>query len=749
MMKTYFNRLISLLMVVLMLFACIPQINVGAENGVVETYTLTVENTHENSFTADDSSEGWVSFFGNTAFSGCYGNQLSGVAKELYDSLVKNYATDKKTGEYTYAFETPFTFNAEISGGSIVTNDELEEIELELSCAIQVAMDAFLYDHPEVFWLRIISSSYGISASGNSTNGYRGIIDDITITPTEIYSGASSKISQYDTAVDTAFAAITVTDSRYDTLKSIHDYICNNAYYNLVNEQRVHSSEPFFIGDGGMVCEGYAKSFKVLCARSGIPCVLVSGNAGDAHMWNYVQMDDGNWYLVDVTWDDQESKVYDTYFLANLNTQGFNEKISDERRERTDFSGTGYINFVYPILSSTEYTVHTHQWESEYTIDKAATCTESGNKSIHCATCDETKDVTVIPATNHANKTEHTQQDATCTENGYTAGVYCPDCEEWIEGHEIINKLPHSFTTYTSDNNATCTVDGTKTAKCDNCEATDTVIEVDSATGHKETTLKAVSATCTKTGLTAGKKCSVCGTITASQRVIAKTAHKEIAVAGKSATYTSTGLTAGKKCSVCGKITVAQKTIAKLTLSKVDGLKAKKVKVAKSSEITLAWNAVTGAKGYEIYQQNGSSWKKIKTTSGTSYAVKKLKSNKTYKFKVRAVVDGASGAYSSTLKVETIPATISKLTLKAGSKQLTATWKSVSDISGYEVQYSTSKKFTKKTTKTVKVKKSSKKTTIKKLKKGKKYYVRIRTYKTVDGKKIYSDWSKVKSVKVK
>ena len=65
------------------------------------------------------------------------------------------------------------------------------------------------------------------------------------------------------------------------------------------------------------------------------------------------------------------------------------------------------------------------------------------------------------------------------------------------------------------------------------------------------------------------------------------------------------------------------------------------------------------------------------------------------------------------------------------------------------VQYSTSKKFTKKTTKTVKVKKSSKKTTIKKQKKGKKYFVRVRTYKIVNGKKIYSDWSTVKNVKVK
>ena len=54
-----------------------------------------------------------------------------------------------------------------------------------------------------------------------------------------------------------------------------------------------------------------------------------------------------------------------------------------------------------------------------------------------------------------------------------------------------------------------------------------------------------------------------------------------------------------------------------------------------------------------------------------------------------------------------------------------------------------------KSAKTVNAKKSSKKTTIKKLTKGKKYFVRVRTYKTVNGKKIYSDWSKVKSVKVK
>jgi len=216
----------------------------------------------------------------------------------------------------------------------------------------------------------------------------------------------------------------------------------------------------------------------------------------------------------------------------------------------------------------------------------------------------------------------------------------------------------------------------------------------------------------------------------------------------KKATYKKTG-TKVYVCKICGN-SIKTETIPKLTLGKVSGLKSKSIKVDKSSSITLSWDKIDGADKYEVYQKSGKKWKKIKTTTKTSYKVKELKAGSTYQFKVRAVrpKDDIKGSYSEVLKVKIAPKTTT-LTLKAGSKQLTATWKSVSDISGYEVQYSTSKKFTKKTTKTVKVKKSSKKTTVKKLKKGKKYYVRIRTYKTVNGKKIYSDWSKVKNVKVK
>lgn len=84
----------------------------------------------------------------------------------------------------------------------------------------------------------------------------------------------------------------------------------------------------------------------------------------------------------------------------------------------------------------------------------------------------------------------------------------------------------------------------------------------------------------------------------------------------------------------------------------------------------------------------------------------------------------------------------------SGNKQITLTWKPVSKAEGYVAEYSTSKDFSSET-KQLNLGKSAKKTTIKKLKKGKKYYVRVKAYKTVNGKKIYGSWSAVKSVKIK
>ena len=96
------------------------------------------------------------------------------------------------------------------------------------------------------------------------------------------------------------------------------------------------------------------------------------------------------------------------------------------------------------------------------------------------------------------------------------------------------------------------------------------------------------------------------------------------------------------------------------------------------------------------------------------------------------------------------PVTVKKTTCSAKNRKgkLKITWKKKSGINGYQVQYSTNKKFKKAKTKTIRSV-STKTKTYKAIKKGKRHFVRVRTYKIVNGRKYYSSWSKVKSVVVK
>lgn len=110
-----------------------------------------------------------------------------------------------------------------------------------------------------------------------------------------------------------------------------------------------------------------------------------------------------------------------------------------------------------------------------------------------------------------------------------------------------------------------------------------------------------------------------------------------------------------------------------------------------------------------------------------------------------------TGTVTATFNIVPNGTAISKVTAK--KKAFTVKWKKQTEqTTGYELQFATSKKF--KGAKTITVKKSkTASTTVKKLKAKKKYYVRIRTYKTVkiNGKstKLYSGWSKLKTIKVK
>lgn len=170
---------------------------------------------------------------------------------------------------------------------------------------------------------------------------------------------------------------------------------------------------------------------------------------------------------------------------------------------------------------------------------------------------------------------------------------------------------------------------------------------------------------------------------------------------------------------------------------------------ATSSSVKLTWPAVDSAQGYAIY--NGSN-RLVKTVTTTSFTQKKLKSMTNYTFKVRPYVvsDGATyfGDFSNTVTITTNPPTPSGVKVKAGSKQAKISWKKIKGVTGYEVYRSTKKSSGYKKVATIK-KASTTSYTNKKLKKNKKYYFKVRAYKTVNGKKLYSSYSSPKQVKVK
>ncbi len=172
----------------------------------------------------------------------------------------------------------------------------------------------------------------------------------------------------------------------------------------------------------------------------------------------------------------------------------------------------------------------------------------------------------------------------------------------------------------------------------------------------------------------------------------------------------------------------------------------------KAKGIKLTWNAVDGATSYQVYRKIGSgSWKKVKTTSSTTWLdTAAMKNGTKYQYKVYAVNDSGKSSASATKKIYRLTAKHFTRAKNISGKKVSLKWTRNTKATGYVIQYSTSKSFTSSTTKTVKVKGNKNlTTTLKNLKKGKTYYIRMRPYKTSGSVTSYAGWSKVKKVKVK
>ena len=235
------------------------------------------------------------------------------------------------------------------------------------------------------------------------------------------------------------------------------------------------------------------------------------------------------------------------------------------------------------------------------------------------------------------------------------------------------------------------------------------------------------AATCTTAGYTGDTYCKICNKKLSTGKSIAAKGHSTT-----TKTQKATASKDGKITSTCTRCGTTTKTVK---IAKVSKIKLSKTKYTYNGKKQTPFVTVKDSKGKELKVNTDY---KVKLPSGR-------KNVGTYEVKI--TFKGSKYSGSKTLSYTINPKSTKLSKVSAKKKGFEAKWKKQStQTKGYQIQYSTDSKF-KSGNKTVTVNKNSTtKKTISKLKAKKKYYVRIRTYKTVGKQKYYSDWSK--SVKV-
>ena len=314
-------------------------------------------------------------------------------AKELYTALCNNVDALKAGEPVSITLEktNPYLANsADWKKEYNALNSHYEEYKDTYGSIATNAIAAFDRDHSDIFWLG--QARTGVSNMVNNkpvTDGYRFQENDVysyqlsvTFDISNSWTGTGGRGIDQDMSTVTDAVTKRVTEanektSTYEKLLTVHDWLTKNNAYNeaAANGGPNHADRTPWEAISALtsdetlqpVCEGYARAFKLICDQMNIPCVLVSGtvNSG-AHMWNYVQMENGKWYAVDVTWDDpvggsstgnvSNSERHD-YFLVGSNTKVDGATTFDGNHNATsnDFLTDGHAKFAYPDLSAEKY----------------------------------------------------------------------------------------------------------------------------------------------------------------------------------------------------------------------------------------------------------------------------------------------------------------------------------------------------------------------------------------------------------
>lgn len=265
----------------------------------------------------------------------------------------------------------------------LVTTTEIDKTDQNMkdyiANCIRTVMSAFWRDHSEVFWIKGV---YRVEFNRNGTRYYCLALCADHSAPEEKDSSyyeirredfrpggkwdIRSAMVRQNTDIEMILNTIPAGADRFTQIYYINDWLAENNGYNtdILNGISPHPyvSRPITALEGsqgveGPDCGGYTSAFKALCDALDIPCVTVQGivASGGPHVWNYVQMEDGNWYALDSTYNDN-SKDRTRYLLVGAQSVVKGVKFIENHTEIDRAQYKGVESFINgPVLNDEAY----------------------------------------------------------------------------------------------------------------------------------------------------------------------------------------------------------------------------------------------------------------------------------------------------------------------------------------------------------------------------------------------------------
>lgn len=212
--------------------------------------------------------------------------------ESILDDFKSKYAYSTLTRKQKGLYEEIFNSVAKHEGILYVSGKGYTAADVD------AAYWAFDYDNPQFFWL---ANGYRYVTIGNE-------IFSVNVSYSRNAAEAEKLKPQFEAAAQKIIDKALAQDNLFDRVLVIHDAITEMTTYNAkAPSYKSEADGPLLYGEA--LCEGYAKAFMYLCQAVGIQCFCVAGYAGEDHMWNMLQLD-GEWYNMDVTWDDADTYEY-------------------------------------------------------------------------------------------------------------------------------------------------------------------------------------------------------------------------------------------------------------------------------------------------------------------------------------------------------------------------------------------------------------------------------------------------------